>query len=301
MQVGNGTASGALYPTAPINDNGTFVYNSTTPLILADFGANITGTGNVIVRYGAKLEAIQANTYTGWTEIDAGGVFQPSYGNRGQLFSSVVTNNGELFISRQDGNPLPVVFGYSNNIVGRGFLLKENNNQNDGWIALAGTNTYTGGTYIAGGGIVLGDGVDVGAGSIVGPVIFTNSSLGFDNPRHFIFDRPDNFTFTNLITSVANKGTAANFGEVEQSGAGIVALTGNNNYPAGTTIDAGLTLQVGAGGTSGSIGDGPVTDGGVLVFNLSSTVALTNSISEGLTSPPGRIALGPWCKTVPAH
>ena len=44
-------------------------------------------------------------------------------------------------------------------------------------------------------------------------------------------------------------------------------LTGANTYTGGTTISAG-TLQIGNGGTTGSIA-GNVTDNGTLVFNRS--------------------------------
>jgi len=43
-------------------------------------------------------------------------------GNSGQLYSSVVTNNGTLLLIRQDAGP--AVFGYTNNIVGSGKVLK---------------------------------------------------------------------------------------------------------------------------------------------------------------------------------
>ncbi|HXT12020.1 MAG TPA: hypothetical protein VN873_10700 [Candidatus Angelobacter sp.] len=49
-------------------------------------------------------------------------------------------------------------------------------NQNAGLVVLAGTNTYTGGTFIGGAGIVLGDGITPGGGSIVGSVVFTNTT-----------------------------------------------------------------------------------------------------------------------------
>lgn len=273
LQAGNGGATGQLPGGAPIVNNGTLVYNTTGSFVSAGFTATLGGTGNVWVKSGS-VKAIGQNTYTGWTRIDSGASFQVTEGNTGNLLSSVVTNNGTLVFGRQDNG----VFGYSNNIVGTGRVLKEvNNTQGGGDVTLAGTNTYSGGTYIAGGGVLLGDTLNPGAGSIIGDVVFTNSPVG-DNPRFLRFNRPDDFTFTNTVYSVVTGSTAANSGRIEKSGLNVVAVTGNNTYPGGTTINEG-TLMVGNGGTSGSIGTGGVTDNGVLVWNRSDDVAFGGVIS----------------------
>ena len=54
-------------------------------------------------------------------------------------------------------------------------------------------------------------------------------------------------------------------------------LTNTNTYGGGTTINAG-TLQIGAGGTTGSI-TGSVTDKGTLAFDRSDTVTFSSAIS----------------------
>ena len=58
---------------------------------------------------------------------------------------------------------------------------------------------------------------------------------------------------------------------------GTTILTADNTYSGGTTITAG-TLQLGNGGTSGSI-LGDVTDNGTLAFNRSDTVTFPGVIS----------------------
>lgn len=60
--------------------------------------------------------------------------------------------------------------------------------------------------------------------------------------------------------------------------AGTEILTGTNTYAGGTTI-AGGTLQLGDGGTSGSI-VGNVTDNGTLAFNRADTVTFNGTISS---------------------
>ena len=54
-------------------------------------------------------------------------------------------------------------------------------------------------------------------------------------------------------------------------------LTGDSTYTGGTTISAG-TLQLGNGGTTGSI-IGNVTDNSTLAFNRSDTVTFPGTIS----------------------
>lgn len=278
LQIGNGGASGTLNSGASIVNNGLLIYDSTSTVNLGGlFGGGIGGTGNVLVRKGT-LQALGANSYSGWTQIDPGATFQPSFGNQGALASSVVTNNGTLLLSRQDN----AMFTYGGNIVGTGSVSKIANNGNNGDVTLTGQHTYTGGTYILGGMIIFGDNSTVGAGSFVGNVFLTNdyahNQFGAP-PNDFVpatltFNRPDDFVFPGNIVGE---------GFVTLTGSGVVTLTGNNNYTnrgtaATTTINAG-TLVVGNGGTSGAIGNGDTVNNSTLVFNRSDSVTIGRVIS----------------------
>lgn len=66
-------------------------------------------------------------------------------------------------------------------------------------------------------------------------------------------------------------------GPLQKLGAGTLRVTGNNTYTGGTTISAG-TLQLGSGGTTGSI-VGDVVDNGTLAFDRSDTVTFSGLIS----------------------
>ncbi len=80
---------------------------------------------------------------------------------------------------------------------------------------------------------------------------------------------------TTLAFSAPATGTA----NLIVSGAGILVLGGNNTYAGSTTISSGSTLQIGAGGATGTLGAGAVTDDGSLIFNTNSTFTLTLPIS----------------------
>ena len=285
------TGSGTLNPNANIVNNGTVFMDSSTALNISGFQTGISGIGNVVVNNNRTVSLIDWATFGGWLLINPGATFQPCYGNEGNFWCSVVTNNGTLLFIRQDNN----AFIYSNNIVGSGKVVKDNNNANAGDVTLSGTNnTYTGGTWIQGGGIILSSfyRVDtnsnttnyIAGGNIVGNVYFTNTATGFKNSRYLIINRDDNYTFTNNIVGAVttNDGSAGfNQGSVTIQGAGVITLTGNNTYPSGTTIATNATLQVGNGGTSGSVGTGGVVvnPGGRFFFNRSDNVTFANAIT----------------------
>jgi T5SS/PEP-CTERM-associated repeat protein/autotransporter-associated beta strand protein len=64
---------------------------------------------------------------------------------------------------------------------------------------------------------------------------------------------------------------------LEKTGAGTLILTGANTYSGGTTVTAG-TLQIGAGGTTGSV-VGAIANGGTLVFDRADDLAAGGAIT----------------------
>ena len=66
-------------------------------------------------------------------------------------------------------------------------------------------------------------------------------------------------------------------GTVTKRRAGTLTLTGDNTYTGGTTISAGM-LQLGNGGTTGSVA-GNIVDNGALVFNRSDALTYAGVIS----------------------
>ncbi len=278
LQIGAGGGTGTLDINGGVVNNGTLIFNSTAAFTL---NGVISGTGQLIKQGSGLLKLLGNNTFTGGTTVAAGGVLQICSGNQGSFASPVITNNGTLLFVRQDNN----AFTNAGNIIGTGSVTKEANNDNFGDVTFTGTNTYTGGTFIRAGAIILGDGTTAGAGSITGNVTFGNSSISDVAAKTLTFNRPEDYTFSgNIIGAVTNVGTGAgqvasqNAGSVVKNGPGVLTFTGTNSYPAGTTINFG-TLQVGNGGTSGSIGTGTVTDNDTLVFNRSDNLTFGGVIS----------------------
>ncbi|MBT2324306.1 autotransporter-associated beta strand repeat-containing protein, partial [Variovorax paradoxus] len=144
-------------------------------------------------------------------------------------------------------------FTVSQSLTGGGPLQK----LGAGTLVFTGTNTYTGGTTISAGTLQIGNGGTTG--SIAGDVL-NNGTLAFN--------RSDNLSYGGQISGT---------GALRQQGSGTTILTGANSYTGGTTIAAG-TLQLGNGGTSGSI-VGDVVNNGTLVLDRSDTLTLAGLIS----------------------
>jgi len=248
-----------------ITNNGALVFNTTGNFNMNGF---IAGTGSFTKQGTGLLKLLGTETYTGLTTIASGGVLQIFSGNQGVFGPGNIVVNGTLNFVRQDTG----VAGISGVISGSGSVTMDSNNPQAGDLTLSNNCTYTGGTIIKGGAIILGDGLTSGVGSIVGNVSFAVPGAG-STARSLTFNRPDNYTFAGTIGG-------NNDGSVVQQGLATVTLTGNNTYTNGTTVTSG-TLQVGNGGTSGTIGTGAVTDTSVLVFDRSDNLTFGGAISGG--------------------
>lgn len=190
---------------------------------------------------------------------------------------------------------------------------------NGGTMILSGTNTYTGTTTVGGGllefantnslyngttaswtanNITVSNGATLafavgGAGQFTtsnittilsnlggtsGKGFLSNSSIGFDVAG-------GNFTLTNNLGNSTN-GTLG----LLAYGANTLTVTGSNSYTGTTRIDSATILQVGNGGTSGTIGSGTVSNSGSLIFNRSGTLSVTAPITG--TGDVRQIGLG---------
>ena len=204
------------------------------------------GAGGLILDGAGTVDLTAANTYTGGTTISAGTLQIGAGGTTGSLVGNVV-DNAKLAFDRSNSVTFAGVVSGSGSLTQLGA----------GTIDLTAANTYTGGTTISAGTLQIGAGGTTG--SIVGNVV---------DKAKLAFDRSNSVTFAGVVSGS---------GSLTQLGAGTVDLTAANTYTGGTTISAG-TLQIGAGGTTGSL-VGNVVDKAKLAFDRSNSVTFAGVVS----------------------
>lgn len=288
ISIATGVTSTGSATIVSLGGTGTVALGANT-LVLSgaghEYAGVISGTGGLWISGGAeKLSG--ANTYTGTTTVSAGtlyltgslattsklnisGTLDASGATGTKLAFAALTGAGTvnigalpLVLSAASGNFSGVIQGTAGVEIAGGTQI------------LSGANTYTGTTTIdSGATLQVGNGGSSGALASVSAVT-DNGTLRFY--------RLDSSTFANQISGS---------GAVIQGGIGTTILTADNTYTGGTTITAG-TLQIGGGGTTGSI-QGNIEDDGTLAFARSDAVTINAAIagSGNLTIASGTITL----------
>jgi len=206
----------------------------------------ISGTGTLTKLAASTLTLTGNNTYTGNTTITTGILEVGNGGISGSIVGNII-DNATLIFNHSDE------LTYAGIISGTGSLIKLGAQG----LILLGNNTYTGITTITAGTLQVGNGSTTG--SVTGDII---------NHTSLIFNRSNALTYSGIISDS---------GTLTQAGTGTLTLTGANTYTGGTTISAG-TLQIGNGGTTGSI-VGDITNNAALRFNRSDALTYTGVIS----------------------
>jgi autotransporter-associated beta strand protein len=159
----------------------------------------------------------------------------------------------------------------------------------------ANTNTFgkvTGTLNISGGTLISNVNITEGgsAGSTTSNTISTINLTGgtLDMNGHSIGDAINVIDVIQLASGTLKDVSEINGGAaVSKTTSGTLTLLGTNTYTGATTISAG-TLQVGNGGTSGTLGSGNVIDNAVLAFNRSDLLTVTNNVSgSGVVNQTG--------------
>ncbi len=251
--------------------------------------ANICGNGASLLKTGnGSLELDGNNTFDGGVEVTAGDLFVGSdtavgsgilklHGNTELAPSSanvslannitLVGDNGGV-VENDDGGSNDLTL--TGKICGSGSIewcttgtLTLANSCNiftggvdmrEGTLYLGSSSTFSGGVITKGpigtGQLTMADGTTLGVASEAGPITLHNA-IGLEEGSTVTFDTSNG--------NLTLKGCISGDGGIIVSGSNTLILTAHDNYSDGTTIDRCATLQIGDGGSHGSI-TGDVTD-----------------------------------------
>ncbi|MBM3366483.1 MAG: hypothetical protein FJY48_12415, partial [Betaproteobacteria bacterium] len=237
------------------------------------------GSGIVVVRY-LGASAGSGGTTTSGTGL-ASGYTLHSFTNIG---SSTLTFN-------------PVAVTLSGSVSGSGGPTVD---ATAGTIKFTGNSGYTGATSITGGVVqtsnanALGNNSAVSISNIAGARLEALSSVmlgslagGGTTGGNVVLSTGADLTVGGNNGSSTYAGVISGASALTKTGTGTFTLTGANTYSGITTISDG-TLQLGSGGTTGSIANGNIVNNGTLATNRSNTYLLTNLISgTGVVSKQG--------------
>lgn len=246
LTIANGasvTAGGQGMLGHSAGSTGTATLDNASWSVGGDFNVGWHGTGNLTIQNGGTLSSNRS--YIGNESDGSGSALVTGTG-------SSWTTSGNLYVGAGGNGTLTVAdaaavtassirIAYFDGTTGT-----LNVGAAEGQAALA-AGTLNTANISFGGGLAAGE-------SSVGTLVFNHTSGGL------------------LVASnIAGAGTVKVLG-------GKTILTGANSYSAGTSIGSGATLQVGNGGTVGSIA-GNVLNNGTLAFNRADDLAFSGNIS----------------------
>ncbi|WP_371345259.1 autotransporter-associated beta strand repeat-containing protein [Ancylobacter sp. IITR112] len=264
LQLGNGGTTGSV--VGNIVNDGTLTLNRSTAFTFSNI---VTGSGTVI-QAGIGAMVVTGGLYaSGGLQINQGTTVQMGNGTSWGEITGPIVNNGTLIYNEPGTQAVFSVISGTGQVVQSG----------PGDLSLAAANTYSGGTFIINGsklrvladsalgaptgGITLATGilsVDVGFASVRNVTLVGGGTINVEGG--------ETFTLSGSITGT---------GDLTLTGGGTLVLTGNSAYSGNTVVAAG-TLQVGDGGTSGSI-SGNVVNAGTLVFQRSDNILYAGTVS----------------------
>jgi len=250
LQIGNGATSGAIAGNVTINSNATLAFKTDNDVSYGGtISSNTANTGNLRKEGSGTLILTGTSSFTGTTTISGGTLQLGNGGTTGSVNGNIV-NNATLAFSRSNNITFSKVISGTGNVT----VAAASGSS----LILTGANTYTGGTTVTLGTLQVGNGT---AGSIAGDVSVAAGAK-------LVFLRNDTVTFAGAVSGA---------GTLTKSGTGTLVLTGASTLTGGTTISAG-TLQIGSGGTTGSLA-GDIVNDAALVFDRSDTVTQAGAIS----------------------
>ncbi len=264
VQVGTVNVNQMVFnPTGSVNyylDYGTITLSGTKPTITANADATITSViaGSAgLTKAGNNALILKSgnSTYTGATII-SGGILDVSIIANGGTNSTLGSSTSE-----------------ASNLIFNGGTLRVSNST----LGILSTDRlFSVGTS---GGVIE-------SSDTLTPLIFTNTgNMGFNGQagaRTLTLTGTNDGSFgaNSLSVSISDNGGSTS---LIKSGAGLWIINGTNTYSGATTIGSPElpwgTLQVGDGGTSGTLGTGTVINNAILAVKRSDTFVLANDIS----------------------
>ena len=259
-------------PGLTVNNGATLTKNGANSFDLAD-GAVGINNGSIVVNngtFGIYNGGVTSGTGT-YTINSSGTLDVSSWVNGPTTLTNGVTVNGGTLLCRDATNGASAISGtvaFSSTstingqvaynltgiVSGTGSLTKTS----AGTLTLSNDNTYSGSMTISAGGVQIGNG---GAtGSLPVSSIADNAALTFNHTGSKTF-----------------AGTISGTGTLTRLGAGTDIFTNDLTHSGGTTISAGV-MQIGAGGTSGTV-SGAIANSGTIVFNRSDASTYSGAIS----------------------
>jgi len=245
LQIGDGFSAAGTYGGGAITNNGSLAFAYGSGFAIRTLNNDISGTGDVSFSGNVDFSLTGSNSYSGQTLIENNAqLIVGNGGTTGNLGTGAVVNNAVLSFNHAAGN-----YYHNNAISGVGSLVV----RGSGAEYLTGSNSYSGLTIVQSGTLV------VGAGGTDG-TLGTGNVILHNGAQLDLFRSDTQLIANNILGDTPGDGTLRVF--LNRT----AILTGTNSYGA-TYIAAGSTLQIGNGGTSGTLGTGAVTNDGTLVFN----------------------------------
>jgi outer membrane autotransporter protein len=215
----------------------------------ATIASALAGMGGLVKDDLGALILTGTNTYTGDTDIAQGTLQIGNGGTTGSIVGDI-TDNGVLVFDRSDALDFT-----GNQIFGSGRVVQSGT----GTTTLKFVNTYDGGTVI-------------NSGTLVGTAISFGSGAILDNAT-LVINQATDADFANVISGN---------GTFIKQGASTLSLISASDFTGTTDIEQG-TLQIGHGGTTGSIA-GNIRDNSILTFDRSDNLDFSGSAISGTGS-----------------
>lgn len=247
----------------------------------------VTGTGSLLKTGTGALTLSGDNRYTGGTTVTTGTLVlndtAPMDGMGVIVGTLNINQNGTVQLTG-----LASALGYNANRVTtiniNGGVLEALSGHQHIWNLTGGLNFNGGGTVKSNGGTSDAAATSYFEWGVTNITVANPTSAaviaGRINLRNdlgtSVFTVADGVAENDLLISAAI--TQANGSNLTKTGAGKLTFTGINSYSGTTTINAG-TLQIGDGGTLGTISSAGVTNNAALVFNRSNDFTISNAIS----------------------